>query len=53
MIIFIATLFTLLMTLSFKLGDMFGIVLSLVGFLIMFYFAEEYEKNENLRNRRK
>jgi hypothetical protein len=45
---FIVLLFTVLLTLAIRMGDMFAMLLCLVGFLVMFVFAEEYDSRENL-----
>ena len=41
--LFIITLFTVLLTLAMRMGDLYAMGLSLIGFLIMFYFVEELE----------
>ena len=41
---FIIALFLFFITLSMSLGDVFGITLSIVGFLIIDYFCEEYDE---------
>jgi hypothetical protein len=45
---FIVLLFTVLLTLAMRMGDVFAMVLCFVGFLVMFMFAEEYDSRENL-----
>lgn len=40
---FMFALHMFFMTLSIRTGDMFGIILTLLGFLIMMYFSEEYD----------
>lgn len=45
---FIVLLFTVLLTLAMRMGDMFAMMLCMAGFLVMFIFAEEYDSRENL-----
>jgi hypothetical protein len=39
--------FWILITYSISMGDLFGIVLCLIGFLIMMKFIEELDKDSN------
>jgi hypothetical protein len=44
---FIVLLFTVLLTMAIRMGDLFAMLLCLAGFLVMFIFAEELESREN------
>jgi hypothetical protein len=44
---FIVLLFTVLLTMAIRMGDMFAMFLCLAGFLVMFVFAEERDSNES------